>query len=121
MPLCECGCGERTSTRRARWVNGHRPPVRIKRLRWVAEDRGFETPCWIWQLGVDVHGYGKTTRAGVRLKAHRVAYEEARGPIPAGHDVHHRCEQKRRVNPAHLEAVLPSEHNAHHARQRYAA
>lgn len=129
---CECGCGEFTfispvsdaskgwvKGEPRRFVRGHGVlkrwgPNGVKTVRWVAEDRGFETPCWIWQLGVDVHGIGKTSLGGVRLKAHRVAYEEARGPIPAGHDLHHRCEQKTCVNPDHLEPLTPDDHGQLH-------
>jgi hypothetical protein len=132
--LCACGCGERTLVamvtdrskgwvkgegkrfvrgHRARAVGGLRVRGRLRvAVRWVEEDRGFETPCWIWQLGVDTHGYGKVR--GERLKAHRVAYEDAVGPIPAGHEVHHRCEQKTCVRPGHLQPLTPEAHGQLH-------
>jgi hypothetical protein len=37
--------------------------------------------------------------------AHRMAYELARDPIPAGLVIDHLCRNKRCVNPSHLEAV----------------
>lgn len=112
-PLCCCGCGERVA-RRGTYRPGHAPFRPLKAVRFVVEDRGFSTPCWVWALGVDKHGYGKTTRRGVRLKAHRVAYEEAFGSVPEGHDVHHECEEKLCVNPAHLRALTPEAHGQLH-------
>ena len=54
-------------------------------------------------------GYGKV-RVGSRTdgtrrtaRAHRVAWEIARGPIPEGHVVRHRCDNPPCVNPDHLE------------------
>jgi hypothetical protein len=49
---------------------------------------------------------GKTTR----WLAHRVAYQHGVGEIPAGHEIHHRCQNRRCVNPAHLEAVTRRTH-----------
>jgi hypothetical protein len=40
---------------------------------------------------------------------HRLAYEEAYGPIPAGLTVDHLCFNIRCINPEHLEAVTASE------------
>lgn len=113
---CGCGCGFPVRRQGCRYVKGHAPtrrPLRVV-VRWREEDRGYVTPCWVWQLGVDKRGYGKVTRGGVKLKAHRVAYEDAHGPIPAGHDVHHRCEVKLCVNPDHLEPLTPVQHGLRH-------
>lgn len=44
--------------------------------------------------------------------AHCFFYERANGPIPDGAEVHHRCEHKPCVNPAHLEALSTMEHAA---------
>jgi hypothetical protein len=38
---------------------------------------------------------------------HRVAYELAKGPIPAGMQIDHLCRVLTCCNPAHLEAVTP--------------
>lgn len=77
--------------------------------RWIEEDRGFVTPCRIWQLAKDDDGYGKVTSQGRRTLAHRVAYEHGRGPIPEGLQIDHLCRQPSCVNPDHLEAVTSAE------------
>jgi HNH endonuclease/helix-turn-helix protein len=60
--------------------------------------------CWLWTAGRDQDGYGQLwdNDAGRSLRAHRVAYELANGPIPEGACVLHRCDNPPCCNPAHL-------------------
>lgn len=100
MKLCACGCGiEVTRT----WVNGHHR--RKSTVDYVVEDRGYTTPCWIWQHSLQVKGYGQRRYNGAVRLAHQVAYEQAYGVIPDGKEVDHLCRQRSCVNPQHLEAV----------------
>ncbi len=66
--------------------------------------------CILWQGRIGNHGYGVV---GGRL-AHRIAYEEVHGQIPRGHQIHHTCGTRPCVNPAHLVALTPMQHNAAH-------
>lgn len=97
--LCECGCGKRASRRFIRGHNARRPD------RYRIEDRGYVTPCWVWQLALHGAGYG---RQGNGL-AHRAYYERARGPIPEGLELDHLCRIRACVNPDHLEPVTSAE------------
>jgi hypothetical protein len=60
--------------------------------------------CWLW-MGPVQKGYGALSR-GRRgegmVRAHRVSYERAYGPIPDGMHVLHKCDVRPCVNPEHL-------------------
>lgn len=77
-------------------------------LPYIVQDCGYETPCWVWQLGHNNYGYGMmwvpSPVAKVRL-VHRVYYERHVSPIPAGLDLDHLCRNRGCVNPSHLEPV----------------
>jgi hypothetical protein len=121
--LCECGCGRKTriATRThaqsrqrkgepLRFIHGHnnhpyKPP-------YIVEDRGFISPCWIWQRTKLRGRYGKATAPPGRSQlAHRVYYEDAHGPIPDGLTLDHLCRVPACVNPDHLEPVTQAENN----------
>lgn len=65
--------------------------------------------CHIWTGRTDACGYGIVSVDGNRKRAHRVAYEAARGPIPDGLVIDHLCRVRNCVKPAHLEAVTSME------------
>lgn len=74
-------------------------------------------PCWIWVGAVDAaSGYGVMYDGSRRRKvgAHRWAFGHFVALAPPGMHVHHRCEQKSCVNPAHLELLTPGEHFKRH-------
>lgn len=77
-------------------------------LPFKIEDRGYETPCWIWR-GFKVKGYGRACVRGRKVVAHRAVYEEVVGPVPVGCVLDHLCEQPACVNPEHVEPVTRTE------------
>ena len=79
-------------------------PEAWARLFWERVGVGADLDCWPWLRGRDADGYGGVYSPIERrqVKAHRVAWELARGPIPDGLGVLHRCDNPPCCNPAHL-------------------
>lgn len=123
--LCQCGCGGTTpiaqATRKTgdvfgehtRFISGHhtrkwqRPNT--GGALYAVEDRGYTTPCWIWQAEYNGTGYGMKPVGGRKQMAHRWMYERLRGPIPAGLVLDHLCRNTGCVNPDHVEPVTDRE------------
>lgn len=76
---------------------------------WAKVARKGAEACWLWRGSVSGTGSVKHAQFTVtvakkqhHIKAHRVAWEVANGPIPAGLCVCHRCDVGHCCNPAHL-------------------
>lgn len=80
------------------------------------EDRGHNTPCWIWQKWKNDKGYGSKFYKGKTRRAHRVYYEMKHGTIPEGMHLDHLCTQPSCVRPSHLEPVTNPENQRRRAR-----
>ena len=130
--LCMCGCGETTrlaqeSNRKwgdvkgtpRRYLKNHH--TRKSGVDYVEEDRGHETPCWVWQRSRERCGYGHVRKDGRLVPAHRVYYERQVGPIPEGLELDHLCRVRACVNPDHLEPVTMQENRRRAAVARRAA
>ncbi len=65
------------------------------------------TGCWLWTGGAMAPGYGVIQVAGRARLAHRIIWQELRGPIPDGMVLDHVCRTRPCVNPDHLRIVSP--------------
>lgn len=73
------------------------------RGRLTANVLVLENGCWEWQKHRLNMGYGRMSIGEGRMNyAHRIAYELYIGPIPAGLQVAHRCDNPPCCNPDHL-------------------
>ena len=61
--------------------------------------------CWIWMGALDRDGYGSFFVKGRRFRAHRFAFEQSRGLVPADKELDHLCRVRCCVNPMHVEPV----------------
>lgn len=99
--FCSVPCGL-TLAREERWRRY--ASTEEERLNAMRITRG-DDECWGW-AGFTYKGYGRISRApehgGRAIGAHRLAYEIAYGPIPAGLTVLHRCDNPECTNPRHL-------------------
>ena len=73
------------------------------------------TGCWLWHGAANEWGYGHVCVRGAvgdkgrNIGAHRLMYEQTRGPIPGGMHLDHLCRTPACINPDHLEPVTPRE------------
>src|SRR5688572_1053758 len=81
-----------------------------KPIRWTVEDRGYRTPCWVWQLyRCPKSGYAKMFIDGRSCYAHRYYFEQKHGDLPRRVKLDHLCRVRHCVNPAHLEPTTNAE------------
>lgn len=74
--------------------------------------------CWNWTGGLNGKGYAYIwtgpKRKGDMRQAYKVAWEFKFGPIPKGLELHHKCENRKCVNPDHLELTTHKQHQMKH-------
>jgi hypothetical protein len=116
--LCACGRvwdSDQAFAGHTRWSPDCRlSPADIITLR---VDMDADTDCWLWKgttwpSGRTGNDYGALSHHGTHWKAHRFVLVLVAGrTIPEGFEVDHLCLNTLCVNPAHLEAVTPEEHD----------
>lgn len=74
--------------------------------------------CWLWQGTKQSNGYGLIRLQGKPQLAHAAAYKLFFGDTEQGLEIHHTCQNKLCVNPAHLKPLSRNEHKRLHAELR---
>jgi len=74
--------------------------------------------CWNWSGALDEHGYGLVWVRPLPnrriMKAHRISWMLAGHPLAAHKVLHHICENRQCVNPAHLKLMTRGAHVGMH-------
>jgi hypothetical protein len=132
---CHCGCGEATTVALVDdpvkgWVKGEPKRfvryhnLKIRRPGYTVVDRGYETPCWVWNGALSSRGYGATRdneKGSRKVPAHRYFWERENGPVPEGLQLDHLCRVRACVNPDHMEPVTAAENVRRGANTRITA
>lgn len=83
---------------------------------WNKCEIDIATGCWLY-MGTRVprgHGQTRSGKGCCTKYTHRVMYENMIGPIPIGHQMHHKCNNPACCNPMHLQPLTDMEHRAKH-------
>lgn len=74
----------------------------------IAANTVLDGDCLVW-TGALSNGYAKLTYENESQTVHRLAWEDANGPIPAGMVIDHKCGNRSCVNLDHLHVVTYQE------------
>ena len=71
--------------------------------------------CVVWTGALTNAGYARIRVAGSKVYAHRYAWEQANGSIPAGADIDHICHNRSCVSVEHLRIASREQNGANRA------
>src|SRR3989304_6033841 len=104
------------SCRSRHWNTEYTRPTEIDRFLSFVE---ITDTCWWWRGSVNRAGYGRFRMDGsgaTMVSPHRYSYLRLVGMVPVGHHIHHICQNRACVKPAHLKPILIHDHQRHHPR-----
>ncbi len=87
-----------------------RPRTNIEDRFWLKVALRAHSECWMWLGAKDHDGYGRVSRDGKLVAAHRVAYELGVGLFDDGDDIHHLCHRPLCMNPKHMRVLSHGRH-----------
>ena len=87
-------------------------PLTVEQRFWSNVRRRADDECWPWKDSPDTTHYGMISVESHATKAHRLAWQLLRGPIPDGLQVLHSCDNPPCCNPAHLFLGTPKINDA---------
>jgi hypothetical protein len=94
---------QRPAAPRSTLTDGERFRSFVNQAGPIAKNNPALGPCHLWTGGKDAKGYGIAWITGRTRRAHIVAYEWARGPVPNGLVLDHfACDRTSCVNPEHV-------------------
>ena len=97
------------TSRQPRW---RRITAMTPDIFWSLLRRGSEPDsCWTWPRSCVTDGYGAIQVRGRRWQTHRYAWTLINGPIPAGKEICHRCDNPPCCRPDHLFAATHADNN----------
>lgn len=76
---------------------------------WAKVDKSGE--CWRWTGTRTQDGYGRMRVGDFKAAVHRLAWEWAKGEIPTGLQINHKCHTRDCVRVSHLETATPLENS----------
>ena len=124
---CHCGCGQKTNIAKITnrkcghekgkpytYLLGHAIRVNTNRkgyylVGYEIKDCGYDTPCWVWRHDIKAPYPMSNGR-----RVYRILYEQKYGSLPKGTQSHHKCRNKRCVNPDHIQPLSPQKHGEIH-------
>ncbi|MFJ7901916.1 HNH endonuclease signature motif containing protein [Streptomyces sp. NPDC096198] len=82
-------------------------------------ERAIKAGACLFHPASNSQRYATISYKGKRHKAHRFVYAALIAPLDAGEVVHHKCANKRCINPEHLQAVSTMENAAEMMQRHY--
>jgi hypothetical protein len=85
-------------------------PLILRRM--AARARVTAAGCWEWTGFILPNGYAEVSFRSRGVRVHRLMYTISRGPIPAGMDVLHSCDNPICFNPTHLSVGVDKQNSS---------